>query len=327
MSPSATDSLSRLLAFSNRLHAEWAESLRAATGIDNGFLRCGGIYLASGQEQTEALRREAADWRQGGVQIQELSMTELHALEPRLSLTSNIDAAYLLPGEFQVRNPRHLQALLAACAQRGVKVTPNTAAEGFDISGGRLRAVHTSTGDFTADKVCICSGAWTQGIANHLGVDVAVKPIRGQIALLAGQRAELARIIYQGPLYLVPRADHRVLVGSTLEDVGFDRRTTGDAIARFLEFAIGLFPGLGAAQVERCWAGLRPGTADGMPYLGRLPDLENAFIAAGHYRSGLQLSTGTAVVMSQLMRGEQPQLDLQAFRVDRAHLSDRRVSV
>jgi glycine oxidase len=84
-----------------------------------------------------------------------------------------------------------------------------------------------------------------------------------------------------------------------------------------LEFALALVPRLQEAQLERTWSGLRPATRDGLPYLGRVPGLANAFLAAGHFRGGLQLSTGTAVVMSQLMEGRQPAIDLSAFRLDR----------
>jgi len=141
--------------------------------------------------------------------------------------------------------------------------------------------------------------------------------MRGQIALLNPGRPVLRRIINCGPRYLVPRVDGRVLVGSTMEHVGFDTRTTAEGIGGLLEMAGALAPGLASAPVERCWAGLRPGTPDGLPYLGRIPGYDNAFIAAGHYRSGLQLAPATAVVMRQLLRGESTSVPLDAFRMDR----------
>lgn len=115
----------------------------------------------------------------------------------------------------------------------------------------------------------------------------------------------------------MPRADCRLLVGSTEDDVGFDRGTTAAGVAGLLDFALSLVGDLSSATIERTWAGLRPSTSDGLPYLGPLPGLENVYVAAGHFRSGLQLSTGTAVVMSQWIRGEQPQVDLSMFRADR----------
>ena len=125
------------------------------------------------------------------------------------------------------------------------------------------------------------------------------------------------RIINVGSRYLVPRDDGRVLAGSTEEEAGFDKRTTEQGISELIAFARGLIPRLADADVERTWAGLRPGSFDGLPYLGRLPGLSNAFVAAGHFRSGLFLSPATAVVMAQLLCGEPTTVDLAPFRVGR----------
>jgi glycine oxidase len=127
----------------------------------------------------------------------------------------------------------------------------------------------------------------------------------------------LSRIVNEGSRYLVPRGDGRLLAGSTEEDVGFDRSTTAGGVRSLLDFALGLVPWLAQATIDRTWAGLRPATADGLPYLGRVPGLSNALVAAGHFRGGLQLSSGTAILMGQLLRGLAPQMDLAPFAVDR----------
>jgi glycine oxidase len=171
-----------------------------------------------------------------------------------------------------------------------------------------------------AGQVCFTAGAWTGQLLKRLGMDVGIMPIRGQMVLFrceSATGAPIGRIINEGSRYLAPRDDGRVLAGSTEEEVGFDKRTTEEAIADLIAFARGIVPALRDAPIEQTWAGLRPGSFDGLPYLGRLPGLKNAFIAAGHFRSGLFLSTATAVVMSELMRGEQQQVDLSPFRVGR----------
>jgi glycine oxidase len=177
--------------------------------------------------------------------------------------------------------------------------------------------VRTSVGVFAAGQICLTAGAWTGALARQLRIAPEIAPIRGQIVLLTSSRPMPGRIVNEGSRYLVPRGDGRVLAGSTEEDVGFDRSTTAGGVAGLLDFALGLVPALAAAKIERSWAGLRPATRDGLPYLGRVPELENAFVAAGHFRSGLQLSPGTAVVMSQLIRGVPADVDLHAFRLDR----------
>jgi glycine oxidase len=141
--------------------------------------------------------------------------------------------------------------------------------------------------------------------------------VRGQIALLNTGAPLFRRVLCRGKRYLVPRADGRVLVGSTEEDAGFDKRTTAVAIAGLLELAVELVPGLAQAHLERSWAGLRPGSPDGMPYLGAVPGLTNLFVAAGHFRAGIQLSPGTGLVLKELLQGQPTSVPLEAFRLDR----------
>ena len=115
----------------------------------------------------------------------------------------------------------------------------------------------------------------------------------------------------------MPRADSRILVGSTEEDAGFDKRTTAGAIAELLALGCKLVPALANAAVERCWAGLRPGSPDGLPYLGAVPGFDNLFIAAGHFRAGIQLSPATGLVLKELLSGQPLTVSLDAFRLDR----------
>jgi glycine oxidase len=314
--------LEQLTALSNRLHVRWSEELREATGVDNGFRRTGAIYLARGAAELRSLDQLARWAGQRQIVAQRLTPQSLDELEPSLRLAGALKGAYLVPDECQIRNPRHLKALLAGCVQRGVEITPGAMADDFEIRGDRVRRVRTNLGMFAADQVCVTTGAWSAAVVRKLGIEPAIRPIRGQIVLVNASRPTIDRIINEGPRYLVPRGDGRVLVGSTEEDVGFDRGTTAGAVAELLEFALGLVPRLADAAIERSWAGLRPATQDGLPYLGRVPGLENAFVAAGHFRGGLQLSTGTAVVMSQLMDGRRTEVDLENFRLDRGPQED-----
>ena len=191
----------------------------------------------------------------------------------------------------------------------------------FEISNHRVIALKTSAGTIPAERVVVATGAWTTGIAARLGLTIAVKPMRGQIVMLCTPRQIFQRTIEWlvdfGYHYLQPRDDGRLLVGTTMEDVGFDRANTAEAIGTMLQFATKLAPVLKQATMERAWCGFRPASADGLPYIGGVPGLENAYIAAGHFRHGLWLSTGTAVLISRLIRGEAPGVDLTPFRADR----------
>ena len=312
--------LERLSALSMRLHEDWAARLLEETEIDYGYQRCGGFYLADSAAAESELAQQATTWRRDGIAVETLSPAAVSDVEPALADAARrglLRAAYLLPDEIQIRSPRLLQALTAACTARGVEITAGMEVEDFVCDKGRIRAVRTGHGEIVADQVCITTGCWSGLMLARLGVPLAVKPIRGQIALVSLPEMILQRIVYVGPHYFVPRDDGRILIGSTLEDVGFNRQTTAAVIQELLDFALTWIPALAEANFERSWAGLRPASGDGLPYLGRLPGLENAFVAAGHYRSGLILAPATAVVMAQMMQGEQPAADLLPFRVDR----------
>ena len=317
--------IDQLTALSCRLHPQWANQLREETGIDTGYRRCGGIYVARGPAEAATLAELVTDARRRAIEVDELSASQLADLEPALADDGKMLAACHLPEEAQIRNPRHLKALLAACVRRGVRLNTGTSVHRFDVSDGRITAARTNAGVFQAERYCLTAGCWSRALLEDLQTPLAVKPVRGQIVLLQSQPGRLTRIINQGPRYLVPRPDGRVLIGSTEDDVGFDRRTTSEGISSLLRFALELAPGLADAEVERTWAGLRPATPNRLPILGQLPHLENAFVATGHFRAGLQLSAATAVVMSQLIRGEQPEIDLKPFCPSQSGRADRLV--
>lgn len=159
--------------------------------------------------------------------------------------------------------------------------------------------------------------AWAYRLLQRMGVPTGILPIRGQMLLYRCPSPPLRRILNEGPRYLVPREDGHVLVGSSEEEAGYEKLTTEPVLAELRGLAESLVPDLRSAELADSWAGLRPGSFDGQPYLGRIPGVQNGYVAAGHFRSGLHTSPATAIVMSQLMRGERPQIDLQPFRVGR----------
>jgi glycine oxidase len=316
-SQTATDAFEQLAGLSSELHPRWAAELHEATGIDTGYRQCGGIHVA-GEATAAKLDEDLRYWQSKRIEAKPLAANALTDLEPALSTDeARIAAAYWLPSEAQLRNPWHLRALVAACGKRGVEIRPSEAVVGFGTRDDRVVSVRTAGGTIDAGNVCVTSGTWSAEVLKPLGIELALRPIRGQIVLFRCERPLLTHIINEGSRYLVPREDGRVLAGSTEEDVGFDKRTTTEGVAGLIEFATGLVPALAAAEVERTWAGLRPGTPDGLPYLGRMLRWSNVYIAAGHYRSGLSLSPATAVVMGRLIRGEDPGVDLGLFQPQR----------
>src|SRR5207253_4353257 len=174
------------------------------------------------------------------------------AMEP--ALPQNIGAAFFLPGMAQVRNPWHLRALIQGCRSLGVDLHPHQAARGLARQGGRIRAAKTDMGEIAAGQFVVAAGAWTDALLAEVGCELGVHPVRGQIVLLNPGTQLVRHILLWGARYLVPRGDGRVLVGSTEEDAGFDKRTTASGVQGLLELATALVPLLAQAPVEKCWA-------------------------------------------------------------------------
>jgi glycine oxidase len=309
----------RLRAASHVLWPTLSAELREATGIDNGFRRCGGLEVRLAGPSHE-LDGEIKHWRSEGVDVIPLEGSALTACEPGLS--AEVSAAYHLPEMGQVRNPRHVKALIAACTAKGVRLLPGTPVWQFDRSGERILAVETSSGRFKSRQFVIAGGAWSGRLLEQVGCRAAVRPLRGQIVLLSQPRSPVNRVVTVGTRYLVPRGDGRLLIGSTEEAADFDKHTTAAGVGGLIEFAVRLSPGLGAATVERTWAGLRPQSPDGLPYLGRIPHCENLFVAAGHFRAGLQLSPISAALLTQVLLGQPTALPLAPYAVDRPAATD-----
>jgi glycine oxidase len=299
-----------LRAHSVALFPTLSADLCERTRIDNGYLRCGGLEFLG-----QRAHAGAEEWRGAGVEQEMLDEPAARRLEP--ALAGGLGRACHLAGLAQVRNPRHLKALVAGCVTWRVRLQSGCPAFGFQRRGQRITAVETADGPRAAGQFLLATGAWTDPLLAGMGWRPGIRPIRGQIALLNPGRPVLRKVLLWGAKYLVPRPDGRVLIGSTEEDAGFDKRTTSLAIADLLVLGARLVPSLEQAHVEHCWAGLRPGSPDGLPFLGRVPDLDNLFLSAGHFRAGIQLSPGTALVMKELLLKQPLTLPLEAFSVER----------
>jgi glycine oxidase len=314
-----------LTAWSDQLHRAWAGELRDETGIDTGLRTCGGLHVATTAAGLEERRAESRAWRATGAACEELGAVDVAEREPALATAVEEGAilgGYLLPEETQLRSPRHLEALARSCRGRGVLLSAGVEVAEILRDGSRVAGVAATVDGspeiVRADWYVLAAGAWSERLAATLGVTLATRPIRGQIALVRLPRPRLARVVNRGLDYLVPRDDGRLLIGSTLEDAGFDRRTTPDVIASLFAFGESLLGDLGCGAIEQSWAGLRPGSPDGLPTIGRLPGAENAVVATGHYRAGLHQSPGTAVLVADIIGGRTSPVDAAAFRPDRA---------
>ena len=295
------DPLTPLTAESCALWPRLSAELLEATGIDNEFHSCGGLELSLGTREDLLEYRDR--WTVIGARTQWLEPDEVRELEPQVS---GREAAFLLPDLCQVRNPRHLRALLRACELAGVEITPDCPVTGWTSHHGRLDAALTPLGEISAGQFVVTAGAWSSQLLAHAGVTMEIVPVRGQIVLLAPSSVQLTCVIERDKRYIVPRRDGRILIGSTEELTGFEKGNTDAGIAGLLEFAAAICPALQSARMEKCWSGLRPCTVRGRPFIGPVPSCENLLVATGHYRAGLHLSPVTAEILVSRMQGKTP---------------------
>jgi glycine oxidase len=295
----ARSAYDRLRAVSFKRIAELSDLLKAETGVDVGLRRTGGIQLFDeGDIEGPRLRD---DFTNEGVEAALVSGPALAELEPKLAERGKLGV--WVPSMSQVRNPWLLRGLLEGCRARGVALHPHCSVVGIE-SASTTTGVRLSNGALMlARQVVIAAGAWSGGIMARLGVTLPVFPIRGQILLLRTTNRPVQRIIEVGKRYLVPRDDGLILVGSTEEDVGFHKAVTEEGLGGLHRFAVELFPALANAPVEASWSGLRPGTRFETPVIGRAPGWENLWLATGHFRRGIQLAAGTAVLLADWLTG------------------------
>ena len=278
---------------------------------DHGMLYPSGFGVTPEQvaDETE-IRREL------GYEVDLLDRAALDALQPGLG--GRVTCAGWQAKGARVRPPRLLAALRRRALALDVVIHENCAVTGLLGGPGGVRGVAACRDGgreqmLEGDAVVLAAGAWSGGLARTLGVDVAVRPVRGQILLLRGPPGLLGPTLNAGTNYLVPRPDGRILVGSTMEEAGFDATTTRSALDTLRTVAHELLPATRDMAEEMSWAGLRPGTPDRMPYIGAVPDVPGLVLATGHFRNGILLAPITAACVAAVLAGRAPPVDLSPF--------------
>jgi glycine oxidase len=234
-------------------------------------------------------------------------------LEPALAEGKTIGEAVYLK-ERSV-DPRALTAAAFKTAKsREVDFSSGDTVTAVDVSSNRASGVTTSKTSFVGAKVVNCAGAWSGQIGP---IAFPTRPVKGQMLCLAmPSRTLLKHVIRTPKAYLIPRTDGRLLVGATVEEAGFDKRTDPGTIKRLHQLALELVPKLRDAKILEDWAGLRPGTPDGLPILGETA-VPGYYVATGHFRDGILLAPVTAQIMTDVMEGRKPEYDLTAFSASR----------
>lgn len=280
------------------LHASLNEELRGRAGVDTGFERHGVLEVARDEAEAESLIVRTAWQRERNLPVEALDARTLRQREP--ALAASLLHGMFFPDDATVDPPRLMAGVVQAAARAGVRFRSGVTARKVVIERGRTKGVETDDGLVEGDTVVVCAGAWSGLVDQALGDPASVRPMRGQLVELETRPPPTRSVVFAHGGYLVPRADGRVVVGSTLEFVGFRRGVTVDGVAKLLTLAARTVPSLADATVSRMWSNFRPFTEDRVPLVGTR-HIEGLVIATGHHRSGVLLAPVTAEIVRDLV--------------------------
>ena len=225
-----------------------------------------------------------------------------------------------LPSIAQARNPRLLKALIQDLKSKNVVFKENSSLQEVQISKNRINSITTSIEKSSVNHLILTTGAWTGKLwqamfASSNTNPPEIFPVKGQMLLFAAKPDTLTHMILDDSRYLIPRRDGKILAGSTVEKLGFNKEITGDAKQQLSAFAINLFPALADFPIIDHWAGIRPGTQHGIPYISKHPEIDNLSINAGHFRNGLVMAPASAQLLTNLIMGQPTTIDPAPYQL------------
>ena len=296
---------------SARLFPALAAELRERTGMDIGYRPGHLLHVALSEAEESQLRSHRAWQLDHGVSVAWLDGSAVLDLEP--ALNPAIRAALYYPEDHQLLPLSLAQALARAAADLGTVVREGANIDRLTTDGDRVVGVAVGGETVHAAEVVIANGAWASSWSEALHAAIPIRPVRGQMVALRTIGTGLRHVVSSAEGYMLTKPDGSTYVGTTVEEAGYDARPTAGGIAALLGLVPRLAPRLADATFSRAWAGLRPGTADGLPLLGRVPGWQGVTVAAGHFRDGILLAPITGELVADLVARRRPRLPLDAF--------------
>ncbi len=298
-----SDPVTRLAQWGQKYYPAVLQDIHHNSGIDPEYIQSGLLYLDIEDELQQAI-----DWEQRfAYEFKNLTGDELKAVEP--GLDNNYQQGWFTPTIGQVRNPRLVRALRDDLIKLGVRIEQQTRAESFISESQGIKGVVTNKGRFYADKVVLAGGAWSAQLLEKWLKTPKIAPVKGQMIVFKAEPGVVRRIVLSKGRYVIPRKDGRVVMGSTLEFEDFDKTTTESVLQELAQEARRIIPALADYPIEKQWAGLRPGSVDGVPYIGEHPQLENLYLNAGHFRNGVVIGLASCQLLVDQLLEQQPILD------------------
>ena len=303
------DSVTALASWGQAHYRSICDELHNHTGIDPEWTQ-NGLLMIAPEEQDDAKA-----WAQRhNIRLDIIDTDELSACEPALEHTDT--SAIWMPEVAQVRNPRIVKSLLRDIELRGVEIHEHEAVTEISVSHEKITGVQTNKGHYPAEKVIVCAGAWSAKLLAGLCQPPEITPVRGQMILFKTEPGTISRITLEGDRYIIPRRDGRVLFGSTLEQTEFVKETTTAAKEELYEIATTRFPVLKDFPVEHHWAGLRPSSPAGIPYIGSVPEVDGLYVNTGHFRNGVVLGPASCRLVTNLILDNDPIIPPEPYKLD-----------
>lgn len=301
------------------LYPDFSSELHDETGIDIELDRAGTLSVAFSREDSVKLH-ERFEWQRAeGLPVELLSATEIRRAEPFVS--TDVREGLFFAGDWQVDNRKLCSALRKFCEDNEITILENTPVTNVLSDNGRVTGIGTSGGSISSGEVILAAGAWTsQILPSGSKVRVNIEPVRGQMIALQTAKRLFEHVVHSSRGYIVPRSSGRILAGSTTEKAGFDNSTTEAVGSALFNMACEISPSFVNLEIADHWSGLRPRTADGLPVIGRIKDLDGLYLAAGHYRNGILLAPLTARMAAADLMDSGGSAYSKAFSPDRFSL-------
>jgi glycine oxidase len=295
---------------SMNIYPEFVAAVESASGMNAGFRSHGAIEILFGADAENKLRAMVAQHQELGLDTEMLHVGDAGVLEPHIN--REIRAAALLRSEAAVDNRAFTNAILRAGELSGVEFRVNSSVERLILDGKNKCIGVIVEGEPVSAKHIVIAAGFASGTIEGIARYAPTIPMRGQMVALQSAQVDLHRVIRSERGYIVPRGDGRCVTGSTIENVGLEKRVTPQGISKILNAAVEMIPSLKGAAIVETWCGLRPDTPDHLPSLGPT-DVEGLLIATGHFRNGILLAPITAKLIAEWITTQHASVDCEDF--------------
>ncbi|MCF7964990.1 MAG: glycine oxidase ThiO [Methylobacter tundripaludum] len=307
------DAITRLVLQSLKLYPTLASQLTSETLIDPEWNPCG-LLIVKNPDLTAA-----TNWCDANGIVYRPAGADFFNM-----LDTIPDQPLWLPEIAQARNPRLVKSLKQDLINKGATFMEHCELTAVTLDKNRITAIDTTSGQFAVNQLIIAAGAWSGQLFERFFPSFIenapkISPVKGQMLLFDAQPETLTYMVLDDDQYLIPRRDGKILAGSTVEQDDFNKITTTEARDRLSAFALNLLPSLKNFPLVKHWAGLRPGTEQGIPYIDKHPEIGNLYINAGHFRNGLAMGPASAQLMVDLVLERPTAIAPEPYKLSRPH--------